>query len=99
MQVLILGIIPPTITPSEISFSAFLDGSFLFTSGEMTFKSYEEKFSDNNSLTWLILFQSHYGKFILENARLKQKYNELSLEKIQHICGSEIVTETNKITL
>lgn len=73
------------------SFSASVSGSYSFFKGEASISSVEETRFHSDSLTWIILFKTNYGKYSIVKPRLADEYKSYSQDDIYRTCGSEIV--------
>lgn len=80
----------------KIDFSASIAGSYMVFSGENSVSLEDERAFHSDSLTWMILFKSDYGRYNLSNPRLKAKYASLDDDQLYEQCGSEIVIERRK---
>jgi hypothetical protein len=80
----------------QVSFSASLAGSYMFYSGGGSVESFSEQAFHADSFTWLVLFESNYGRFVLKNPRLKPDLDHLSGAELARRCGPEVVTEATR---
>lgn len=83
----------------KINFSASMAGSYGVFSGGGSIRIEDERAFHSDSLTWIILFKTDYGRFVLKNPRLKKAYTKVSDQELYQSCGSEIVTEQRKSVL
>ncbi|MBL6989002.1 MAG: hypothetical protein ISR65_04465 [Bacteriovoracaceae bacterium] len=79
-----------------INFSSSLGGSYLFFNGNASVDLTDERAFHSDSLTWIILFKTDYGRHVLKNPRMKSEFRGLSDNEIYNRCGSEVVTEQRK---
>ncbi len=79
-----------------VGFSASISGGFLFVSGEGSVQLENESSFQSDSLSWLLLFRSDYGRSILKNPRFDPSFSNTSDDILYDKCGSEIVTEVRK---
>jgi hypothetical protein len=79
-----------------ISFSSHIQGSYSFYSGSASVSMVDERAFHSDSLSWIILFKTDYGKYGLDNPRLKSELRGLNAEELYRTCGSEIVTQERR---
>ncbi len=83
----------------KIDFSASIAGSYAFMKGSGSVQMEDERAFHSDSFSWLILFRSNYGRYVLSNPRLRPEYNTLTDSRLYDTCGSEIVIERTKSAL
>lgn len=77
-------------------FSASAAASYkIFKGGANTFIESESMFH-SDSLTWLIMFKSDYGRVGLKNPTLKKELRDLNPVSLRNRCGSEVVLQARK---
>ena len=55
----------------------YLGGGFLFVSGEGSVQLENESTFQSDSLSWLLLFKSDYGRYVLRNPRLQPELSDM----------------------
>lgn len=75
---------------NKIEFSAQIQGSYGFLSGEGSVDMVDEYAFHSDSMTWVIVFKSDFGKFRLKNESLKGNLSTASPEDVIHRCGREV---------
>jgi hypothetical protein len=80
----------------ETQFSASIEGSYAFFSGGGSISSHDAEAFQSDAFTWMVLFRSNYGRFILDRPNLMQTYSGLPTRELETKCGSEVVTEATK---
>lgn len=80
----------------SVGFSASIGGGFLFFSGEGSVQLENESAFQSDSLSWLLLFKSDYGRSVLRNPRLEPALSGMPEDQLYERCGSEVVTEVRK---
>lgn len=79
-----------------VNFSTSIAGSFAFVSGGGSYHFFDESAFQSDSLSWIVLFRSDYGRFVLKNPRLNSQYAKYSTSELYQSCGSEVVTEERR---
>ncbi len=79
-----------------LRFSASAAASFKVYSGSASIEFEEESMFHSDSLTWLILFRSDFGRKGIRAPRLKDEYQELSAKELYQKCGSEVATSVRR---
>jgi hypothetical protein len=77
---------------SLIDFSSQIQGGYGFFSGEGSVNLVDEYAFHDDSMTWIVLFKTDYGRFRIQNERLKARYNSETPEDLVRKCGSEVAT-------
>ncbi|MCB0414705.1 MAG: hypothetical protein KDD50_10255 [Bdellovibrionales bacterium] len=81
---------------SKISFSAQIQGSYSFYSGSASVNMLDERAFHSDSLSWIILFKTDYGKFGLKNPVLKPEIAAMNPQEILKRCGPEIAVQERR---
>ena len=84
---------------SKLHFSMSLAGSYSFFSASGSLRIDNEDTFHSDSLTWIVLFEQNYGRYVLKNPRLKEEYKRTREADLYRSCGSEIVTEATKSSM
>lgn len=80
----------------HIDFSASIAGSYKFYKGETSVQMESERAFHSDSFSWIVLFRSNYGRYILKNPRLKPEFSSYSHTELYQACGSEVAIHRNK---
>lgn len=75
-----------------IDFSTQIQGGYGIFSGDASVNLIDEYAFHEDSLTWIVLFRTDYGRFRLQNERLKTQFSTIDIENLTRRCGTEVVT-------
>lgn len=82
-----------------VDFSTSIAGSYAFLSGGGNYHFFDESAFHSDSLSWIVLFRTDYGRFVLKNPRLKNLYSGYSSRELFQSCGSEVITEERRAVM
>src|SRR6266446_4837725 len=84
----------------DLQVSSSLSANYLFFSAGGGFDLEDQSAFHADSLTWIVLAGSDYGRFILENARLnpeaQRMVDNFEYDSFAKRCGSEVVLEERR---
>jgi hypothetical protein len=84
---------------SFTKFSASMAANYKIFSGNMQVNFEEESMFHSDSLTWIVMFRTDFGRMTLKNPRLKQEFALLKKNELIDTCGREVVLNTKKGTI
>lgn len=73
-----------------VDFSTQIQGSYGLFSGEASVDLIDEYAFHEDSLTWVVLFKTDYGRFRIENPQLKAEFASEDAETLEQKCGTEV---------
>ncbi len=79
-----------------LRFSASAAASYKIFSGSSSLDFEEESMFHSDSLTWLVLFRSDFGRNGLKSPYLKKEFENLSPDLLYQKCGAELVTSVKR---